>query len=144
MTNTAKWKTPILLTEMLQRRDVYGHTYDQIADAHGLNRAQVYYAISQIQGKLWSDEPALQAKQEQREIDITQKLLAELGEPPSNVVRRGPGRPRSMQQALSPEQCTELDAEIAGCIDLVKQAASQFGISARQFLHACITNARSA
>jgi len=38
----------------------------------------------------------------------------------------------------------EFDAEVAGCIDLVKKCAAEFGISARRFLHICLTDARSA
>ena len=144
MTNTAKWKTPLILTEMLHRRDVYGHTYEQIAAAHGLTRAQVYFAIASIPGKLWSDDPRLIPVIEQREIDVAAKLLEELGEPPVGAQRRGPGRAKETPRpTTSPEQLAELDAEVGGCIDLVKQAAAQFGISPRRFLHMAITDARS-
>ncbi len=37
-----------------------------------------------------------------------------------------------------------LNAEVEGCIDLVRQAASQFGITPRRFLWLCSTHARSA
>jgi hypothetical protein len=143
MTNTAPWKTPLVLIEMLQRRDVYGQTYSQIEAAFSLTHAQVYPAIAKLT-KVWSDDPRLHDVMEQRNQEVADKLLAELGEPPLLPPGpRGRGRPTT-RPTPSPEQLRECDVSVLDCIHYVRIAAAQVGITPRKFLWLAITNPASA
>jgi hypothetical protein len=134
MNNTTRgsWRRdPAVVMEMILRRLVWGQTYGHIAKVFGLPLSTVYPPLRQVD-EVPNDNPEL------REL-VTAKLTEELGTPST-----GGNLSRTQKlENLSPDQQTELGAEIGGMIDLCRQAAALFGITTRRFIHLALTDMRS-
>lgn len=130
------------IVEMLQRRDVYGQDYNEIARAMQLSRAQVYYTISGTKD-FGAKDPTQNEKIFQEKIAVAEELAAVLGDPPEVAPSlRGPGRPK--KTSLSPTQQGELENDISEFCKLAQQATSHYGMTARKFLWRCLTSDQSA
>lgn len=126
MARTRNWSAETY-AEVFVRLD-HGQKIGHVARCSGLTYQQVDYFATQL--KLNPEElpPCTNPPTNDMVTAWHEKVLAEIAAQPAEVTP-------------NPEQ---LEAEIVGCIDLVRQAASQFGMTPRKFLWLCTTHARSA
>lgn len=130
MARTRNWSANTY-AEVFVRLD-HEQPIGDVARATGLTYQQVDYFATQLKLKPNEAPPCTNMP--------TPELVNEWHEKVREEIANSPTVPGP----LSPERKAELDAEIAGCIELVKQAASQFGMTARRFLWECTRDARSA
>lgn len=108
-----------------------------VARATNLTYQQVSFFAKELQANPNSVPPC--SFPNEKEFN---ELREELEATAKDELALSPAR-RSTPLDLSEQQHLDLDNEIVGCIALVRQAAAQFGISPRNFLHRCITHAQS-
>lgn len=128
---------PRVYAEVLTRLDYFGQSASRVAQATELSTLQVAQFKSFLDnnpGKLPSNR-----------VMPTQELVTAVKESltasiPTEEPPRPHGRPRKAKPAID---TAALLGEVEGCIDLAKQVAAQYGITARSFLHQCLTHARS-
>lgn len=116
--------------EVVVRLVEFDQNAHKVAVKTGLNYVQVRHFEAQLTPGALPPNLAYPTPEQMDEVraKVAADVEAELLQAPKPVVTSG----------------DEFDAEVAGCIDLVKKCAAEFGISARRFLHICLTDARSA
>lgn len=149
MARTRNWSARVAV-EVFVRLNHLEQPTQRVADACGLSYQQVHHFKrellrdpSKVPPCNW---PTTSEEFETIRAEVVAAAAAEdKAAHDAHVERIANRRALSIDRGGPPQILTaELDAEIGGCIDLVKQAASQFGMTARKFLWLCSTDARSA
>ena len=133
MARTRNW--PALTVAEVMVRLGLGQSIYRVAKATGLTYMQVKHFASQERPtnlRLPTDEQMVQVRTAVAAADEAD----EAADTAALAAKKNNG--------LTPEQQAAYEEEIGGCIDLVRQAASLFGVTPRQFLHKAMTDARSA
>jgi hypothetical protein len=128
--------------EVYIRLAILDQPTQRVADATGLSYQQVHYFAKELKANPGRVPPCAfpntPAEFEAIRAEVEAATAKEDAATPAAQSTR-----LVTVAKIPPDQLPALDEEITGCIELVKQAASQFGISPRAFLHLCITHARS-
>lgn len=148
MARTRNWPSRTSV-EVFVRCNHLEQPTQRIADACGLTFQQVHHFRRELKRDP-SKVPACNWVGTTEEFEairaevVAQAAAEDKAAHDAHVERIANRRALSIDRGGPPQILTaELDAEIGGCIELVKQAASQFGMTARKFLWLCTTDARS-
>lgn len=135
MARTRNWD-PRVAAEVFVRLD-HGQPIAQIARRVGLS----YQQVQHFQQEAQKDTTKMPHNQRGYDVDRIPELHASVKAELDLVASAASiGGARIRGAVASPEQ---IDAEVCGCIDLVRQSAAELGISTRRFLHLALTHARS-
>lgn len=141
MARTRNWE-PRLLAEVFVRLD-HGQSTAKVARLTGLS----YQQVSHFEQQMRAEPSRLPSNVRTVDPETVNELHAQVAEElererQAATVTDASGVSRRIAGTLaSPE---EIEAEVVGCIDLVRASAAQLGISPRRFLWLCSTHARSA
>jgi len=140
MARSRNWSIEDTL-EVLIRHSTFHQSYAEIARAMSrLSYQQVRNFL--LENQLQENPPA--EWQQKMQAEITDRIRGEIAQNIVDSVSTGqaPVKPprRRVFVVLPPELRISYNEEVEGCIREVKKAAAQFGLSARRFLHDCITH----
>jgi hypothetical protein len=149
MARTRNWSARTA-AEVFVRINHLEQPTQRVADAVGLTFQQVHHFKRELLANPTQlppcNWPTTEAEFEAIRVAVVEQSAAEdKAAHDAHVERVANRRALSIDRGGPPQILTaELDAEIGGCIDLVRQAAAQFGMTPRKFLWLCSTDARSA
>jgi hypothetical protein len=127
---------PYVYAAVFHRLDHFKQSAAHVARMTEMSHMQVRAFKEELDGGTLPSNSRMVTPEHFSSVKAALEFSVPKEEPPRPV-----GRPR--KPARPPIDADALNAEVEGCIDLAKQVAAVYGITARNFLHACLTNARS-
>lgn len=121
----------------------------RVARATGLTYQQVSYFVRGCTDDKLPDGVDITQENVDRLRPVVEAASAAEDAEVHAVTQRRLANTRALADAKQSARAAPIDSaalndEVEGCIDLVRQAAAQFGITPRHFLWLCSTHARSA